>query len=362
MPASTKFAPKRVVYLWGAGATHAEAQYLGSNISLLMRDSARSGEGITTRILRRTGRKAVSSFSGEAEGSIDIEKLITLLVASGNDPHLKLAEKMRKNYFAELRSSLADARILDNQPLASSLFKMHRNPSFRSRIEALTGIITMNHDGLLQLVSQRVFGALNLGFHFDSQEFRESERTPQILQLHGSFTWRFGMPIKVSRFHRKSQYDDTVWIPPTILKESKNYPFNKLSALAYEMLARQCDVLRVVGTSLTQNDWNVLSLIFNAQRHRELTKGEPFVIELIMPQEAGEQIKKDCAYLKNVIPIGFLSDGRFSEYKTPADIPADSDLMNPFAYWLSEKLEFHRSHFGGHPDAAATIAQVGALA
>lgn len=353
---------KKVAYLWGAGATHAEAQYLGSTISLLMRDSPRFGEGITTRILRRTGRRAVSSFGGEEEGTVDIEKLISLLAASGSNAHATLADRMRENYFVELRSSLASAGILDDPKLAVQLFQMHNHPHFRNNVELLTGIITTNHDGLLQLASQRVFGSVNPGFHFESGDFESTRAAPPILQLHGSFTWQFGVPTKISRFHRRSQYENTVWIPPTILKESKSYPFNKLSALAYELLARQCDVLRVVGTSLTQNDWNVLSLVFNAQRHRELTKGEPFVIELIMPQEAGEQIKKDCGYLKNMLPIGFLSEGRFADYKTPENIPSESDLANPFAYWLSEKLDFHQHQLRNQPDAAVAQAQLGAPA
>src|ERR1700681_3125160 len=95
----TSSTPKRVVYLWGAGATHAEAQRLGGTISLLMRDSEIAGEGITTRILRRMGREIVSSFSGEEAGNVDIEKLITLLSGSGNEIHTDLAEKLRQNYF-----------------------------------------------------------------------------------------------------------------------------------------------------------------------------------------------------------------------------------------------------------------------
>jgi hypothetical protein len=362
MPVSTKLNPKRVVYLWGAGATHAEAQRLGSTVSLLMRDSSHSGEGITTRILRRTGKKVVSSFSGEEAGNVDIEKLISLLAGSGTKSHADLAERLRENYFAELKASLYNAKILDNPDLAVQLFKMHNNSNFQRQIEVLTGIISTNHDGLLQLASQQVYDGINPGIRFDSDDYKASESAPQIIQLHGSFTWQFGMPMKVIKLHRKSSYKDTVWIPPTILKETKNYPYNKLSGLAYELLARHCDVLRVVGTSLTQNDWNVLSLIFNAQRHREITKGEPFVVELIMPQEAGEQIKKDCAYLKNVISIEFLTEGRFAEYKTPEKIPVESDLNNPFAYWLSQKQEFHRNQLRARSDDELVAVQIGAPA
>jgi hypothetical protein len=349
--------PKRVVYLWGAGATHAEAQRLGSRVSLLMRDSD-TQEGITTRILRRT--KALSSYGGETAGNVDIEKLISLLAASGSQAHAELADRMRENYFFELRTSLREAGVLNNPHLATQLLTMHGSWRFRREVEVLRGIITTNHDGLLQLASQKILGAINLGFEFISTDFTQSGAAPPILQLHGSFTWQFGTPTKVSRFTRRSSYDGTLWIPPTILKESKSFPYNKLSGLAYELLVRNCDVLRVIGTSLTQNDWNILSLIFNAQRHLEQNGVEPFIIELIMPQNTGEQIKRDCAYLKNVFSIGFLTEGNFAEYKNPDEIAADSDLMNPFAYWLSEKRQFHRHQLQGQMNEAE--ARVGAPA
>ena len=159
--AAKKSNPKKVAYLWGAGATHAEAQHLGSNVSLLMRDSERFGDGITTRILKRTGRGAVTAFGAE-EGAVDIEKLISLLAASGNDAHSLLAEKMRKKYFMELRESLDRAKILSSPDLAISLFGMHNNAKFKTTVEILSGIITTNHDGLLQLASQKAFGSRHL--------------------------------------------------------------------------------------------------------------------------------------------------------------------------------------------------------
>lgn len=334
--------PKQVVYLWGAGATQAEAQRLGANISLLMRNTDAFGEGITTRILQRAGSKTTSAFGG-GEG-VDIEKLISLLTASGIDEHTQLAENMRAHYFEELRASLWNARVRDNPQLAIRLLELHKNKKFQEQVETLSGIITTNHDGLLQVASQNVFGKVNLGFKFSSEDFDQatSNSVPPILHLHGSFTWQFGVPIIISRLRRTSAYAETVWIPPTILKESKNYPFNKLSGLAYELLAKHCDVLRVVGSSLTQNDWNILSLIFNAQQHREATKGTAFLIELIMPPQVGENIKVECAYLKNINPIGYLTEGKFAAYKDDK-IEPEPGMANPFAYWLNEKTEYHLS-------------------
>ncbi len=314
-----------------------------------MGDVPQFGDGITTRILRRAGSR-VSALYGSG-GAVDIEKLISLLAVSGIAEHANLAEAMRTHYFNELRSSLVKATVIDSPQLAIRLLEMHNDRKFEGEVESLSGIITTNHDGLLQIAFQAVFGEVNLGISFASEDFAPaiSKSTPPLVQLHGSFTWQFGVPMQVGPLKANSQYSaNTVWIPPTTLKESKQYPFNKLSAFGYELLAEHCDVLRVVGASLTQNDWNVLSLIFNAQRHREFVKGSPFRIELIMPPNIGERIAGECAYLRHLTPIGFLTDGDFAPYKDQ-DIPPESDMANPFGYWLNEKTEFHqtRGEFDG---------------
>jgi hypothetical protein len=234
--------------------------------------------------------------------------------------------------------------------LAIGLLEMHNHPQFRTSAESLSAVLSTNHDGLFQVASQSVHGAVNLGFPFVSSTFSNGVHggAPMLLQLHGSFTWLFSIPLKIRSLHRRLPYRDTIWIPPTISKDPKHFPFNKLIALAYECLAKKCDVLRVIGASLTQNDWNVLSLLFNAQRHRELLKGSAFRVELIMSQKTGLGIRSQCSYLKNIFPIGFLSEGRFDAYKDSKP-PTDPELQNPFAYWLKEKILFHkgRGDFGG---------------
>lgn len=96
MATRKKERPKKIVYLWGAGATHAEAQHLGATVNLLMGDTDFS-EGIAARILKRTGRRPASAFG--AAHSVDIEKLISLLAASGTDSHTKWAIKCARIIF-----------------------------------------------------------------------------------------------------------------------------------------------------------------------------------------------------------------------------------------------------------------------
>ena len=48
----------------------------------------------------------------------------------------------------------------------------------------------------------------------------------------------------------------------------------------------------------------------------------------------------DCSYLKNLTPIGFLTEGEFEPYKE--DVTSYTDEMkNPLFYWLKEKISFH---------------------
>jgi hypothetical protein len=340
-------APKQIIYLFGAGATHAEADFQGADINLLMNNSKLFGDGVSTRILNAIG--ATAEFS-TGDHNVDIEKLISLLTASGIAEHSSRAEQMREAYFTDVRNKLNEAGVMADPALAKGLLEMHKIEAFRENVERLAGIITTNHDGLLQVASQEIFGGLDLGFSFSSDDFADAadEHTPPILQLHGSFAWRFGVPLQASRLTVASEYHpDTVWIPPTILKEAKNYPFNKVTGFAYELLAKRCDVLRVVGASLTQNDWNILCLIFNAQRHKQSIGETAFEIELITPQSSCADIERDCPYLRRVIPIDQLKEGNMDVFQDP-DLPPDSDpARNPFFYWLKEKINYHlnNNHF-----------------
>jgi len=369
MAATKKIPAKQIVYLLGAGATFAEVKYRNAQplVNTLMRNIETPDvflEGVATRVLREFRR--VSSLFDDigVDQPVDIEKLISLLTASGVESHSKAAEDLRRLYFRDIRRSLRMAKVLRQPKLAIGLLQMHDHPAFKANVESLSAIVTTNHDGLLQVASQRVLRAVNLGFLFESDDlaYANGSSTVPILQLHGSLTWHFGIPPKVSRLDIHGHRHDTLWIPPTIQKESKAYPFNKLHALSYEALSERCDVLRVVGSSLTQNDWNILSLLFNAQKHRERDRKRSFRIELIMSQKGGIYVRNSCSFLENALVIGSLSDGRrFGEFKDFAERepPFDSDFANPFLFWLREKLKFHQAqgHFGAEP-LASTMKEI----
>lgn len=341
--------PRNIVYLFGAGATQGELDAHGfETVNVLMDSRRERGEGISPAILAALGPKWPYVLPPDA--TMDVEKLVSLLAASGIPKLEHLADDLRSAYVDEIQRRLRSTPVVNDPKLATALLYFHSDGVLSRSTEKLTGLLTTNHDGLLQVAIRTVYRAVNIGFTFQSRDFRDARispkermQSPPLLQLHGSFTWRFGRPLRVTMPSRVSRHSrDMVWIPPTTLKEAKRYPFPKLFALAYELLVSDCDVLRVIGASMTQNDWNILSLVFNAQQHRRITGQTEFIVELIMPQAAGVRLVESCSYLQRLAPIGSLSDGSFSLY-AESEERHTAEMKNPFKYWLTQKVHFHHS-------------------
>ncbi|HDZ85987.1 MAG TPA: hypothetical protein ENH35_05615 [Candidatus Moranbacteria bacterium] len=331
--------PKKIVYLIGAGATQAEITHKGGEkVNLLMKDSNLLGHGVSRRVLKKANIDRSLKIK-----EADIEKLISLLGNSGIAEYEKYAEELREGYFKEIVKCLSKADILQKPELAISLLEMHKTESF-NKVEKLSAIISLNHDNLFQVASQKVHEFINLGFKFESEEFtnKQGPSAPLIIQLHGAFNWKNSLPIEVLKLTSRSKHESEIlWIPPTILKEAKEYPYNKLMGLAYEALTKKCDILRIVGCSLSQNDWNLISLIFNSQYFKYHFMDDSSIrIELIMNHDTGVNIKKEYAYLKELIPIGYLKDGNFSDYKDKKT--RTQEMGNPFKYWLKTKVNYHQ--------------------
>ena len=330
----------RVVYLIGAGSTQAEIDHRGGEkINLLMQDNPALGmAGLATRIIARAKKYKRLNTTASEGSTTDVEKLISLLDNIGLAGHRVAAEELRQLYRNEILKGLRSTRVLQRPELAIHLLRMHQSKTFQENKEQLVGIINLNHDWLFEVASQKVHGGINLGFSFKGSDFGFQRGAPPIVKPHGSFNWRNTRPIKVSSIETKRS-SDMLWIPPTILKESRDYPYNMLTGMAHEILATNCDVLRIVGCRLSQNDWNIVSLLFNAQYRQSLQGKGTFRIELIMPHKAGEEIRKEYSYLQGLVSIGYVQDGDFSPYLQGSE--TGSELQNPFRFWLKTKIRYH---------------------
>lgn len=326
----------KVVYLIGAGATQSEISYKGCETRLVM-----GGEnGLAARILNRAKKessikKLVGNFS--VTNPPDIEKTINLWSISGIPKYVKGAEFLRKTYFKEIVKVLHESKVLAEPSLAMALLELHKTIQKK---EELSAVISLNHDHLFISAFQQVYGGVNLGFDFESKDrlvSKNSNGIPLLLHLHGCFAWNTSHKIDVDRISAKTKYSSSMlWIPPNIIKEARLYPYNKLAGLAHEVLSKGCDVLRIIGCSLSQNDWNLISIISTAQNIQKLHKSNAcFKIELIMPRSASKTIAENCTYLDKIIEFEKIRLPGFDDIAEDASLP---DLNNPFLFWLKGKV------------------------
>lgn len=169
----------------------------------------------------------------------------------------------------------------------------------------------------------------------------------KVLKLHGSFNWHNIRPIAVKDM-ASLESENTLWIPPGVEKKKENYPFNLLWGKAIEYLMT-CDVLRVVGCSLSRNDWGLIPILYTVQ---QFNKNETNMeIQVIDYPEAIDTIKNTYKYLKVVglfdLPefLSFYKD-QFPNAKNDSSVITEikakfsnNEKANPLQEWLDSKID-----------------------
>jgi hypothetical protein len=214
--------------------------------------------------------------------------------------------------------------------LAMALLEMHNATEIQA-FEQLNGIITLNYDDLLDRAFNKIHGGVNYGIACKcvSGNYHISQKEPPLVKLHGSFNWRSGSPIRIvggKKAGLRGQ-QEMIWIPPSIEKEMDRYPFNLLWGKAFELL--DCDTLRIVGCSLSRNDWGVLSLLFFSQLGSAPKRS--YQIEIINQQKTGNKMRREIGFLRHLKVLGEL-DG-CQEFDNE-----EQEIPNVFETWLKRKL------------------------
>ena len=281
----------RVVYLIGAGGSQACISSIGSPHKLLMKDlvaplSERLNELIVNNVPEDNGIKYL--VNSVMDGTTNVEQVITFLEDAPSVRHRELADIMRTAFEDVLRATLdliAQDAGADAVRLYKVLLDLHNISDYP---ETLRGIITTNYDEYLEAAIEEVYSdAVDFGIQVDPPPLAKVKFP--LVKLHGSFGWEDSWPIQ----RNPGSGHTTLWIPPGIYKDKRNYPFNVLWGLARELLS--CDLLRVVGFSLGPNDWDLISLLF-ASRH--LNSSKPLSIEIIDAPLQAHNLKKTFPYLE----------------------------------------------------------------
>ncbi|MFA6979349.1 MAG: SIR2 family protein [Ignavibacteriaceae bacterium] len=327
---------KKIVYLFGSGASHAVINSIDSNKQLLTSD-IRQKIAEKGKDIKLTGMPA-NIWNELMDPSVDIEHLISIL---DTNYHYKSTQKIREYYHDAIISLSRD--VLENieKPISNRNEKPVFDPNLYSILidshsikdirEKVICLLTLNYEDILE---KALKAHLNIDADYlIEKSTKNSKKRIPVLKLHGSFNWKNTRPIKVKKAHEMTS-GEALWIPPGIDKKKETYPFNVLWGKAFEYLM-ECNTLRVVGCSLSRNDWGLIPMIYTAMRLSE--KINFFEIEIIDFIDVGEKVKKDYPYLR------IKSIAEIEEFKKYLVELFSFDYKNPIPNYVKEYISSNAS-------------------
>ncbi len=306
--------PTKIVYLFGAGATHAELANLEPN--LIEEELGLLIKNVSARVIEKARRnpdylkdmRMVSATSG----SLNIELLISLIENSKIHGWENKTSRLKRLVRKDVQGILTKSRT-GRFYLHKALFELHERREMKAS-EELIGLISLNYDDVLDQAFKKFYREPNYCFSLE-EDAPCADKIP-LLKLHGSFNWTE----KKIRGRTK-----TIEIIP--LGANKNYlhaPYGFIWNRALEILV-ECDTLRVIGCSLSPNDTHLIDLLFKAH----LEKGKAFEIEIISSEDTFEQIRRNYGFFPKIRKLTEFQSGSIAEL-----VP-----MNPFKAWLIYKSE-----------------------
>ncbi len=306
--------PKKIVYLFGAGATHAELINFDPKVMEKQESLGLLISNVSARVVDRARRNArylsdVELVSGTS-GSLNIELLISLIENSKVHGWEFKSRYLKSLVQRDIEKILTKKRTRGFN-LHKALLEFHRRSIVKEQ-EIVSGFISLNYDDILDKAYKEFYGEPNYAFSLEPDPTL-SQKIP-LLKLHGSFNW------VQKRIRGRIR---TIEIIP--LGSQKSYlhaPYSFIWNRALEILV-ECETLRIVGCSLSQNDAHLIDLLFKAQ----LERSRGLNIEIINSDSAGDAIRKSYGFFSGINTLTQIEGNLISD-KTP---------VNPFKTWLIYK-------------------------
>lgn len=326
---------KKVVYLLGAGTTRAELTSQGIEADLTM-------TGIGQNVVRMSEAEGGEFFKIQQGFHIgrdqDVETIMSLMegsTAEEKERFRPVCNELRRLFRSYLISRIAGSQV---QPkLHSCLLFLHR--SYPDRMgtagEQLAGVLTINYDSMTDQAFRAIYGGVDYGLDVEPAAIARQGGLPPLLKLHGSFDWRIsdGRLAVSDKFAAPDYADDcTGWMPPSVYKRPSAPTFEDIWGRARSLLL-DCDVLRVIGSSIRHEDFALISLLFLSQLSR---RDRVFPIEVIIPDE--EVVGDEETHVVGIMQrLPFL--GNLHHFSSLDIYDGDSVVPgNPFQSWLLMKV------------------------
>lgn len=306
---------KKIVYLFGAGATQAELSQMiedkDFNSSYFQKHGLLISE-ISQRVTRHAKLLRLFDNLGllfPSQGLSNIELLISLMEGNANqiDDSLKKTQKLKELVKSDIERVLTVERR-KRFYLHKALLELDKNNS-KTKTEEILGYITLNYDTVLDEAYLEIKDVKTINYCLSSYE-HNVDGVP-LLKLHGSFKWYSNLSI-VNNFSI---------LPLGIENNYLQLPYNYVWGYALEALSH-CDILRVVGCSLSQNDYRLIDLLFKAQ----LLKKSSFEVHVINRDNTGTEIKRNYGFFQYV--------KNFSEIFKSTTTNQGEEANESFQNWL----------------------------
>lgn len=304
---------KKIVYLFGAGATHAELTNL--NPDLLPEKKGLLIGDVSSRIIEKARRNKkyltdVAMVSGTG-GSLNIELLISLIENSKICDWAYKTSYLKKLVEKDIKGILTVSRT-NRFYLHKALLEFHEHEKTMTK-EDVIGHVSLNYDDVLDHAYMTMLGKMP-NYCFSLEADAPTSQNVPLLKLHGSFNWK---KQKIRGKTRKIEI-----IPLGASKSYIHAPYGFIWNRALEILIK-CDTLRVIGCSLNPNDVHLIDLLFKAH----LEKTEAFDIEIVDFVKTGDEVRKNYGFFPKIKTWLQLEGGSM-----PDPVPT-----NPFKTWLKYK-------------------------
>lgn len=315
----------KVAYLFGAGATHAEVMDSTNNPDEAFREKyGLLISHVSKRVIKKINENIPwmrdhEEIFASRKGAFNIELLISLF--ENNRVPDYVIRRIKTAVHEDIKNVLSKNRTRKFY-LHNALLELHRK---RSEKEKLLGTISLNYDTILD----EAYKLNDFVPHYCLSS--ESWDGTPLLKLHGSFDWVKGVSID----GRRRAVDI---IPIGINKNYLSPPYNFIWAKAYELL-KTCDVLRIIGCSLSQTDLGLLDLLFKA--HAD--KGESIKLKVIdfQPENGYHSMKTNYGFFPDIVepnpPQERVNLDDREEILIADNGISDYENGNPFKIWLKAK-------------------------
>lgn len=330
---------QKVAYLLGSGATHGAIKSIDSTKSLLTEDIQR---WISKELEKDRADPVFDDviWNEITKDKRDVEHIITVLDTQYKYATANSARELYRNAIVEIAE-----QVPFEHNLYSVLLDLHLNSKLLE-FESLLCLMSLNYDDLLE---RSIEGHLNRNVDYGlvtkpADPFDNTKESVAVLKLHGSFSWQNIRPIQIAKMNSLAPHE-TLWVPPGVDKKRENYPFNLLWGKAVEYIS-ECDILRIIGCSLSRNDWGLIPILYTAQR---LSNTKGLKIEIVDYTENADSIENNYKYLDVTKMVDLDEIRLYEKTNLSPDMGitsasyftiAAAKKINCFEKWLDAKIEY----------------------